>query len=826
MAKRRDPSYLSLALSFGMVCQMVQVVLLREFLTVFHGNELSFGIILAAWMVWVGVGGILTGAAAGRIRNPVTAAVAGRERTTRPLEIIASGLCLLLPATVFALRILRTIHTVQPGAYLSIPDMVASAFLVVAPAGLLLGAMFVLLAMGWRERDGGTDTTAAGKGYIAEAAGHALGGALFTFLLVQRVNSFEVVTGAGLVLAAAAMFVTRGGSRLLIASAVAAAASLPLLGAIDEWAHRMQWRSFAPGHELVETAQSRYGTVSVIRREGQYSFYQSGNLLFSAAGPGAAHTPLEEQEAAVTAHFAMAQHPDPRRILLIGGGFRGVLREVARHPVEWIDHVELDPVVTGLAGALLPPGALADLDRANVRVVHGDGRLFLKGPGDSYDLILVDAAEPVTAVLNRYYTEEFFAEASSRLRNGGVLAIGAVSTADLRGSDVVNRNSAIYHTLRRVFAHVLPAGERHVFFFAANQPGIISAEPEVLEARFDTRGVEAPGFPSRQFRQLLLEEPLRRLNWIIRNHGRTDDAHRVPPDSGPLLPPSVAEQAILERGLPPVRGRFFINSDFRPVGYVHTLAFWSQYTGAGCSAAFSWLLRVEPWWMAPVVLIVLLPGVLMRRNAGRRGPSGRTGAQVGRYPLLVAVFTTGLSTMTLQVALLFAFQAVYGFVYEMVGAIIAGFMAGLALGAAVTQRFVRVKSNPGTLMAVQLAIAACAGGIAIALPWAGAIGQPSAQLALFLGVTFAAGFLNGLDFPLAAACFYARDGRAEQAAGTVYGVELFGACTGALVAGVAVAPVLGVAACCVLAAIGNATAFLVLLISGGADGLPGRQPSH
>jgi len=69
-----------------------------------------------------------------------------------------------------------------------------------------------------------------------------------------------------------------------------------------------------------------------------------------------------------------------------------------------------------------------------------------------------------------------------------------------------------------------------------------------------------------------------------------------------------------------------------------------------------------------------------------------------------------------------------------------------------------------------------------------------------------------VDFPLAAACCMALSRRAEKSAGTVYGVELFGACVGAALASAVVAPMLGIIACCLLAGIANGTAFAVLLI--------------
>ena len=53
---RRIPLHLPAVISLGIVCQLGQIVLLRELLMVFHGNELSIGIVFSAWMIWVGVG--------------------------------------------------------------------------------------------------------------------------------------------------------------------------------------------------------------------------------------------------------------------------------------------------------------------------------------------------------------------------------------------------------------------------------------------------------------------------------------------------------------------------------------------------------------------------------------------------------------------------------------------------------------------------------------------------------------------------------------------------------------------------------------------------
>ena len=108
------------------------------------------------------------------------------------------------------------------------------------------------------------------------------------------------------------------------------------------------------------------------------------------------------------------------------------------------------------------------------------------------------------------------------------------------------------------------------------------------------------------------------------------------------------------------------------------------------------------------------------------------------------------------------------------------------------------------------ALTACL--IAVVLPNASAVQSPSIVLLLFFTLTFVAGVINGVDFPLAAACCMALNRCAEKSASIVYGVELFGACAGAALASVVIAPILGIIACCFFASIANGTAFVVLLI--------------
>lgn len=796
------------ALALGAVCQITQIILLREFLMVFHGNELSIGIILACWMLWVGVGSRLAA---------VLLDWFGRPRLI--LLVCAAGVFVTFPVTVFLVRVSRGFFDVLPGAYLSFIDTAIACLVLLGPVCVLFGAYFVALTRLWREARGFTDTSAAEKTYALEAVGNAFGGVAFTFVLVHLATALQVALMAGVLIVAAGLWLTRprfgdnAATKLPIAPIVlvlllASAVFLPFIPHLDARSHTMQWRFFAPEQELVETHQSKYGIIAVVRRQDQYSFYQSGHLAFSTAGRDAPSEAFEEQPGAQFAHFSLVQHANPKRILLIGGGLRGTLREILRHPVESVDYVELDPVLTEVARKHVSATTLAALDSPRVRLLHTDGRLFVKAAEQTYDMIIVDVPDPTTAVLNRYYTVEFFREVERRLAPDGVFVTAVVSAADLRGSAVVNRNATVYHSMKQVFSEVLPVGERVLHFFATNASGQVSADTQLLVERYRERGIVTEAFSEGHFYRLLQEGPLLRVNWILRNHGRTPDAHLRTPDTGPMFPPPLAEQEAEEAHLPPVEQRFFINSDLRPIGYYYTLVFWNVISRTRHTGALDWILHVKSWWIVPATLAVLLAGALCRIA----GQWSRRHLDT-HYAVLLAVFTTGSSTMLLQVALLFSFQSVYGFVYEMIGLIAAVFMTGLALGAAFTHRFLIDKSNLRTLALIQLLIAVFAALIAGALALAGGMTSPVAVFILFMTVTFVAGLLNGADFPLATACYMKLTARAEKSTGIVYGVELLGACCGAIVAGVVLVPVLGIPACCLLASIVNAAAAIVAAIS-------------
>ncbi|NMM55087.1 polyamine aminopropyltransferase [Paenibacillus aquistagni] len=97
----------------------------------------------------------------------------------------------------------------------------------------------------------------------------------------------------------------------------------------------------------------------------------------------------------MVAHPALFTHPNPKKVLVVGGGDGGVIREIMKHPaVEKAVLVEIDGKVIEYSKQYLPEIA-GELDNPRVEVIVGDGYMHILNAKDEYDVIMVDSTEPV-----------------------------------------------------------------------------------------------------------------------------------------------------------------------------------------------------------------------------------------------------------------------------------------------------------------------------------------------------------------------------------------------------------------------------------------------
>ncbi|OPL08800.1 MAG: spermidine synthase [delta proteobacterium ML8_F1] len=119
-------------------------------------------------------------------------------------------------------------------------------------------------------------------------------------------------------------------------------------------------------------------------------------------------------------HVAMATNPAIKRVLVIGGGDGGTVRELVRYPaIEKIDMVEIDEMVVTAAREFLPytSGGLED---ERVTLHFKDGIEFVRGLKGAYDLILVDSTDPIGPG-EGLFTHAFYTDCFEALGDQGIL---------------------------------------------------------------------------------------------------------------------------------------------------------------------------------------------------------------------------------------------------------------------------------------------------------------------------------------------------------------------------------------------------------------------
>ncbi len=119
------------------------------------------------------------------------------------------------------------------------------------------------------------------------------------------------------------------------------------------------------------------------------------------------------------AHVPLFTHPNPKHVLVVGGGDGGVIREVLKHPeVEKATLVEIDGKVIEYSKKFLPRIA-GDLEDPRVEVKVDDGFMHIAQSEAAYDVIMVDSTEPVGPAVN-LFSKGFYAGISNALKEDGV----------------------------------------------------------------------------------------------------------------------------------------------------------------------------------------------------------------------------------------------------------------------------------------------------------------------------------------------------------------------------------------------------------------------
>ena len=153
-------------------------------------------------------------------------------------------------------------------------------------------------------------------------------------------------------------------------------------------------------------------------------------------------------------HPALLTHPNPRRVMIVGGGEGATLREALRYSsVRRAVMVDVDQEVIEVSRKFLPEFHRGAFDDPRTEIVIEDARQWLERQEEVFDAIIIDLSDPIEeGPCYRLYTREFYRIVTERLSPDGVIALQSGTVA---AHDLLNF-SAIYQTLKTAFPTVWP----------------------------------------------------------------------------------------------------------------------------------------------------------------------------------------------------------------------------------------------------------------------------------------------------------------------------------------------------------------------------------
>ena len=246
------------------------------------------------------------------------------------------------------------------------------------------------------------------------------------------------------------------------------------------------------------------------------------------------------------AHLPLHCHPNPRSVLIVGGGDGGVLREVVRHAgVRRIVMCEIDRAVIEVSQKFFPETMATAFGDARLELVHDDAAEFVKRHRAAFDVVIVDSSDPVGPA-ESLFEPAFYASLRDALRPGGVVCTqGECVWLHLRLiSTVVTACGHLFPTVEYAYTTVpsYPSGQiGFVLCSLQTAPGALRAlegegmplrsQPGCrgrLFVRFDVR------FPPRL--QLSDEQRAHLLGLLGARAPQAPAAHTPPADTAVLSP--------------------------------------------------------------------------------------------------------------------------------------------------------------------------------------------------------------------------------------------------------------------------------------------------
>ncbi|MFH2054943.1 MAG: hypothetical protein ABIJ61_03205, partial [bacterium] len=419
-------------LAFLLGCFSVggQVLLLRELLAAFGGDELLLGTAFCGWLSAVALGAWLGGRAGSK---------------TRPLTLFIGG-AIILPMTLLAVRLSPAILATIPGEAISFPLASLASILLMLPVAAICGALFPAisnLAIESRE--------AILTVYLWEGIGAFAGGLLSALLLGGLLTTMATVLLLALITVLAALWFCRGMHKVILAVIALLAGAAAVLAApkIDLTLAAIRFS----GYEVQAVFDTRYSHQVILTREESY-YLVTDNIIESS------YPDLESAENLLLP--GLLYYPEAREVLLLGGAELALMPLLDSFPS--LRTTQVDPRANLMRHLETLSGG------RKVTQITADPLDFVRNNTDAFDLILLNPGAPDNLRQARLLDPSFLARLAARLTSHGILQLQLPYDSERYVSPTTQPPLvAVADALRSVFPQVTVWPGATTTFFAARE---------------------------------------------------------------------------------------------------------------------------------------------------------------------------------------------------------------------------------------------------------------------------------------------------------------------------------------------------------------------
>jgi spermidine synthase len=438
LSKNQSQSLLFGIVILGVSSILTQIIIIRELLTVFYGNELVMGLILSAWMLLTASGSML-----GRQADSI-------NKRAFVITILQYFLAFLPFVTIFCLRVFRNI-VFEPGEMLSLIDITLSSIILLLPYCLISGFLFTMYCSVLSRNN----ENLISKVYFLDNIGSIIGGILFSFVFIFFLRTFQSLVFICLINLTVTLIISisYGFHKIrYIILCTLLISIIPLIYNLDNYSKSLEYKR----QNIIEQKDTPYGNLLVTRTAEQVNFFENGALLFSSKNT------IASEESVL---YPMLQHDNPRNILLISGGIAGLTKVIAMFKPEKFDYLEINPALFELGRKYTD-----NLNIPGLNTITLDGRRFLNNTKNKYDVAIINLPEPSSAQINRFYTKEFFTQLKNKLNKDGVISLSLPATENYISKEALVMNSVLYNTLKLAFKNILIIPGFKNYFVASDKP--------------------------------------------------------------------------------------------------------------------------------------------------------------------------------------------------------------------------------------------------------------------------------------------------------------------------------------------------------------------